>query len=114
MRFLIVILFNSLLLFRRWLTWLPKPPIQPSSTVIIILCFLAIFIINSSSRGLAKRASTMVTLDLNSFSYFAAASIHALSLLPIEIMAISLPLEIILPLPNSIGLKGKSSFIAPP
>ena len=65
----------------KFLTWEPKPPIEPSSIVIINSCSLADFKIKSSSKGLANLASIIVVEIPFAFNS-SAATLHSSSLVP--------------------------------
>ena len=65
----------------KFLTCEPNPPIEPSSIESKNSCSLAHLIINSSSKGLANLASTIVVETPFCFKC-SAASLHSSSLVP--------------------------------
>nr|GMD00673.1 hypothetical protein BVRB_6g133950 [Ipomoea batatas] len=71
-------------------TWDPKPPIDPSSTVIRISCSLANLFIRSASNGLQNRASATVT-DMSMEFSISAAPRHCWTIEPYPKIATLLP-----------------------
>mmetsp|Transcript_8555 Transcript_8555/g.30871 ORF Transcript_8555/g.30871 Transcript_8555/m.30871 type:complete len:209 (-) Transcript_8555:1550-2176(-) len=85
---------------RKFITWLPNPPMDPSSTVIIAGCSLASLRSSPVSRGLQNLASTTVT-EIPCSDSISAAARHWLTLWPYPTTAMSVPSRLTTPLPIS-------------